>query len=659
VSRIRLLLLCLCFGVVLGLVRGAWESWLQGYPSLGYWRNAFSVLRVETTVGLLSGGVTAVVLLAWRTLWNPLRKKSVDTARGLSLFLVLFSLALSMIAVRAIMRNLGAGWAVALVLVESVIGLWVVIVIWRQGSSPRATESLAAAAIVSLGLALANGALIRAVGRTEFLAAVIILAVSVLVLGLAKPSAEAPERPRSYGLLVGTAIGALVPALLWALSATAATGGLQPKEPRNVIVIGIDTLRADHTSLPGPNLDYRDTTPCMTNEAENGYVFTTAISQSSWTMPSFASILTGKYPHNHGAFLLSGLLRKQEVTLAEVLREAGYGTGAVVSHFFVDAEHGFAQGFDRFDEDLDLGHEVITAHRVTDKAIEMVEDLAGDPFFVFVHYFDPHYQYLDHEDWDYSDDYDGWLRREKANIKNLRMKRHFMEGPDVDYLVDLYQEEIAHTDREIGRLLDFLVEAGLDDNTIVAIVGDHGEEFMERGWIGHTITLHDEVVRVPLVLRVPGRPLSRHRVDEPVETRAIFNTVLDVVGLPVMLEQPARNLVAVAEDPIDEADAGDPPAVFTSTSMTDAPIHSGKRVRLSSVRTRDWKLIADHTRTREFLYDLRADPDETVNVLETRPEVAERLRGRLQEWWKHADLDAPTRDLDEDEIRRLKASGYL
>lgn len=323
-------------------------------------------------------------------------------------------------------------------------------------------------------------------------------------------------------------------------------------------------------------------------------------------MPAFASILTGRYPREHGAVSLKGFLDPQALTLAEILREAGYRTGGVVSHWYVDSGHGFAQGFDRFSQENARGHLAITSAGVTDEAERFLEDKSPRPFFLFVHYFDPHFEYRHHPRFDLTTGYQGWLRTDEMNIDNLLRKRHLMGPDDIRYLTGLYDEEIAYTDLQIGRLLDFLEARGLGSRTLVVLVSDHGEEFLERGWLGHTVSLHEELIHVPLIIRLPGRPPVRPEVERVVETRAIFPTILEYVGL-------------TDASPVDE---------------------SGLLL---------------------YLYDLSEDPGETKNLAATEPSRAEDLRRLLDSLLAGmlANGETREREIDKERMEALRALGYL
>ncbi|MGH0028588.1 MAG: sulfatase [Myxococcota bacterium] len=439
----------------------------------------------------------------------------------------------------------------------------------------------------------------------------------------------------------------------WLATIGGASPALRAGNPKNVLVVAIDTLRLDRTSLAGDGPAV-GRTPRMAEWAARGTTFATAVSQAPWTLPAFASIVTGRYPRQHGAVSLYGRLRKRETTLAEVLREAGYATAGVVSHLFVDADHGFAQGFDHYDARASLGHHAITSQRVSDTAIGWLEAVDERPFLLFLHYFDPHYAFRDHPDLALAEGYGGWLR-EGLDIEELRRASDRLTPDDVGYLLDLYDEEIAWTDAQVGRVLDRLAALGLDEETAVVFVADHGEEFLERGWLGHTIHLHDELVRVPLVIVLPDEPEAKRVVGVPVETRALFATLLDYLEVRGGLLDTSPSLL-----PTLRGDAHTPAPVFSEVWLPDLPAGSEKRARATSVRMGTWKLVRDHDREQTRLYDLRADPAETRDVRADAPDALRPLEAWLQAFLDGMEAHgAPRYEPTPDLQQQLRALGYL
>jgi arylsulfatase A-like enzyme len=428
----------------------------------------------------------------------------------------------------------------------------------------------------------------------------------------------------------------LAAATLWLYPPGLFRPKFEAANPKNVILIGIDTLRNDHTSILAPSgKGKRDLTPNLRRLAAHGTVFETAISQAPWTLPAFSSILTGRYPHDHGAVSVFSELGGGQTTLAEILREAGYATGAVVSHLFVDSKHGFSQGFGFFDEENSLGHWAITSENVTDRALEFLEEKGDENFFLFLHYFDPHNAYRDHEAWDYADSYSGWLSEGTQDITSLRNERQALDAADTQYLTDLYDEEIAFTDQQIGRLLNELRSRGFDKDTAILVVADHGEEFMERGWLGHSATLHDELIHVPLFFVLPGGEKQVARVTTAVETRSVFSTILDFVGIDFVGIDPGAAKEPPSLIPLTRPGGAVelPRPVFSAVGFPDYYFSPREqRPKIVAMRLGRWKVIRDLGRGRRYLFDIESDPLEKRNLCDEEHEQMAELLKRLDVW---------------------------
>jgi arylsulfatase A-like enzyme len=641
-------------GAVVGLVVWLREVWIHGYAELGFWYSVLRSFAVSLTTGAASGAFAAITfgavvdnVAASSAKWSErlsgtgwIRFCREPRLRRERWILIGFATS-AFLLLRRWDENAWApdalGWGAAIAVV---LGLGVFLSGRLQGRG--AGLGSASALTVLYGWAFAFG---DSYGRADLQAGDVGSLVGALVAaGLV------------FGVVSAVDAGMGVRARLWIgvpLTLTVAAWPLhwlvgptqEARNPRSVVLIGVDTLRFDRTrpDAGAPPLMRR-----LARFGEGGAVFTEATSQAPWTLPSFASIMTGRYPHEHGALSLQGLLRPREVTLAERLREAGYQTGAVVSHVYVDARRGFDQGFDRFDMSQVRSEADVTGEDVTDAALAWLEARGDGPFFLFVHYFDPHYEYRDHADFHRADGYRGGLDVRHVGIQELRDRIPDLSPADVDHLRDLYDEEVLYTDRAIARLLD-----ALPPEAAVVVVADHGEELLERGWLGHTVSLHQEVIRVPLVMRLPGVTHAGQRIDAPVETRSLFATLLDYLGLP----GGAGSLV-----PLLEGGGGGRGDVFSGVWLPDAPEDSGKRVRRSMVRRGSWKLIRDHDRGTDTLYDLALDPGEARDASADAPAVRDDLAAELDRWvsrMRAAGGAIPTRDISDAERERLKALGYL
>jgi arylsulfatase A-like enzyme len=425
----------------------------------------------------------------------------------------------------------------------------------------------------------------------------------------------------------------------------------------NVLVILVDTLGAQHVgAFMNPSMNH---TPQMDALAARGVVFRRAYATSPWTQPSVASVFTGALPSRHGMRAIGDPIRPDVETLAERLGARGFRTGALVSNFLLRPEFGLERGFSSYQSPGYLGPKTITSDDVTSRAIAWLDDHVDSRFFLFVHYFDPHYSYRHHPRFDRTSDYAGDLTPD-MDIWELRRRRRDLTPEDIDYLVGLHHEEIAFTDSQIGRLLDHLEALGKSTDTLVVLTADHGEEFMRHGWIGHTRTLYEELLHVPMIVAWPG-VIEPGEITAPVSLVDIMPTILELDGDPV------RRPVWEGRSLVPLLSGGDPLAptrrIFAEVSFLAGLEDPQRREKIAFKTSLVWrrhKVIHDLLSDAWELYDLEDDPEELRNLIDQHPERAE-LVGALDVW--EADhLGAATNDsdrIDEDSIEKLRSLGYL
>jgi choline-sulfatase len=412
---------------------------------------------------------------------------------------------------------------------------------------------------------------------------------------------------------------------------------LHPERPYNVLLVVVDTLRADHLGAWGYDLS---TSPQLDRLASSGLRFTRAISQAPWTTASIGSLLTSKYPTELGFVDERSALPEEALTLAELLRSAGARTGAVVSHSFCSDEYNFDQGFESFDDSNVLGHVGVSSPGVTGLALSFLEEHKDERFFLWVHYFDPHFAYTLHEPFDFAPD-SAYAGPVKSEMRFSELNALTLAPPDVEQLHRLYDSEIAFTDAAIGQLLDKLEQLGLTDDTMVVFTADHGEEFLDHGRLGHSKTLYQELVHVPAIVRCPD--WAPGVVDTPVGNVDLYPTVLSCLGLP----QPE----GLAGRPLGPAPP-EPRPVFTE---------SGRRNRLAAVISGDLKLIGNRKKGYE-LYDLGSDPQERVDLSQTREAEYDSLLSELSTWQASVRARAqagPVVEPGAEERAQLEALGYI
>ncbi len=455
--------------------------------------------------------------------------------------------------------------------------------------------------------------------------------------GSARPSAAtAPPRARKR-LWAAVAISAVVvlaavaAALLWTrpprtdAEARRRLAGRRPA-PRslNVVVVTLDTLRADRLGCYG----FRGIgTPNIDAIAADGVLFEQATATAPMTLPSHASIFTGLIPPRHGVRDNGGFfLDPSKVTLAERMKQAGYATGAFVGAWVLDSRWGLDQGFDTYSDRFDLSkYKVVNlgtvqkkGDEVMDLALPWLESVKQKPFFAWIHLYDPHTPYEPPEP---------FASRYKGQP---------------------YLGEVAYTDQVVGRLVSWLKTAGVWDNTVLALMADHGESLGEHGEKTHTFFIYDAVVHVPFIVRTPWRDRGRNRAQ--VATVDLMPTVLDLVGLPPEEGIDGRSLARLVLDSAAETGG----RAYSETYFTR--FHYGWQ-HLRALRDGTWKYI---DAPKPELYAIREDPGETRNVFKAYSRRAEDLRLALEKMAGSGVQAAPDKNnLDPETLQRLAALGYV
>jgi len=397
----------------------------------------------------------------------------------------------------------------------------------------------------------------------------------------------------------------------------------------------------------------RATTPRLDELATESVLFENASSQAAYTLPSMASVFTALDPIAHGlrshpdrqgrGQTLSGDLE----TLPEKLKAAGYSTGAVISNSLFQRRFkgGFEAGFDRFD----VGKRRRDAGPTSDIAIEWLGELfeLGQPFFLWVHYIDPHWPYDPPAGFarpfacDDGGEYarllirflEGSITREAINFDPPLSERGISAG------ICAYDNEIAYADGQIGRLLDRLRRLGLAESTLVVVISDHGEALGDHGLtFAHSFTLYDEIERVPLIVKPPGAPRGV-RVRQPVRLLDVAPTICEILGLDPVARGQGRSLCPLwieGEGALPAAPAYAESELWTGELINGLPPQRRRQMgtqkpgRWHMIRQGDFKLIWVPGRGGE-LYDLAQDPGERVNLITDPPPAAASLARIMKE----------------------------
>ena len=397
-----------------------------------------------------------------------------------------------------------------------------------------------------------------------------------------------------------------------ALTASVCHGRVSP--PAGVVIVTLDTTRADHLSVYG----YQDVSlPHIERLAAGGVVFDQAMSVGALTLPAHTSLFTGLLPPAHGVRDNSGPgLADAHVTLAEILRARSFRTGAFVGSAVLDAGRGLSQGFDHYGGVIPASGATGLQRRGDDvigDALAWLGGIEAGPFLLWVHLYDPH--------------------------------RPYDPPPPFDAMHDPYVGEIAFADAQIGRLLRALDARALTERTIVIVVGDHGESRGEHGERDHGVFLYQNVVRVPLIVRAPGIPAGR--IADVVRLTDIMPTVLDLLTVPAPQADGASLASALhRRSPVGERE------VYAESLY---PRHLGWSP-LFALRSGRYKLI---DAPRPELYDLEVDPFEERNVYRQRRAVAAAMTDRLARMRSEEEPSTPRGFEVSPELRhRLGSLGY-
>ena len=425
------------------------------------------------------------------------------------------------------------------------------------------------------------------------------------------------------------------------LLGVAAVGCTKPLPRPNIVILDLDTLRADHLGSYGYS---RDTTPHIDALASRGSLFKHNYAQAGWTGPSQTSILTSMYVSVHQVKRQGQVLDPQVPLLAEVLQNNGYATAA----FSQLMGHSFRRGFDEY---VWRDGEWLTGPLDGDlePTLEQMQDWVAAqtrPFFLFLHTYQVHFPSapLDEYRRRLLPDYEGPLRDLNITHELLAEKASGQLVPsddaDLDYIIAMYDAELAHLDDVIGRFLASLDKLGLRDSTLVVVVSDHGEEFGERGWVARHGTLFNEVLHTPLIVAGPNVPAGRV-FDQPVRNIDVAPTLLSLAGVEI-------------------------PGSWQGTTLES--IWSGREQEVREVlaeQGRNATLLVDRFKIfrNGHLIDLQQDPEELVNAAPEMPVRSRRLHNRLitmQETLRQQSVHvAGPVELTKAELRQLRTLGYI
>jgi arylsulfatase A-like enzyme len=564
----------------------------------------------------------------------------------------------------------GAVWALGLALV-ALAGAAGALGSWREPSerTRRFWSGLAACSPLHAFLLLAlfwSVSIGRAPATTLSALGLVVLVIGAARIGRLSSAAT----PATFAsLMLATTLGLAVGPLLAQPEPVPLAGAPPADGPRCVVLLTIDTLRADRMEVYGSRAAL---TPALDALADDSITFLDARAAAPWTKPSFASLITGLSPLVHGTVRKNSRLPNRVTTLAEHLSAAGWPAVALGHNVFLESRFRFDQGFTdyrlpargslgtsagaqlmrRFAEDSDPVAEP-TTEMITTEALDWIEHHKDERFFLWVHWFDPHLPYAPTGDLLPRGDAPRRVGTSFSDPTDVRAGYFVPSREERRWIEQLYDGEVRGVDRAIGQVVAALKRHGIYDESLVLFASDHGEELWEHGGFEHGHTMYDEVLRVPLLVKLPGAAEGQ-RVEQTVSTASLTPTVLDVLGI----DPAGAPFSSPSLRPLWEGG----PAPEDTMFVASGTFYYGQRV---AVVKDGLKYVLDLDSGAEELFDLALDPGETRSLTRERPDDVEALRAAFDafraecaELRSELGLRDDTAELDRSVLEALRRVGY-
>jgi len=459
----------------------------------------------------------------------------------------------------------------------------------------------------------------------------------------------------------------------------------------NVLILLIDSARSDSFSCYGYP---RATTPNIDGIASEGVIYNNAISTSSWTLAATASLFTGKLVSEHNACDHNQYLPSDNKTMAQILAENGYGTAAVCDNSYVGSLTGLEKGFQYFNyvkfNEFSLTNKMLklfkvlseTKQRISKDTIKYCNTLIQlremqrwlnnyhfkKPFFMYAHFNQIHYPYLPNNYFR-----NKFRRITREEFKNTNQDREYfvggkreMQESDFEILKTLYDGELAYLDWCFGRFFKFLEKKNILDNTLVIIVGDHGDNFGEHGLLGHGLCLYDSILKIPLIVRYPQK-IKPAKIDYQVQITDILPSTIDLLGLKwkqrngIYGQNIFNNETPIRDFAISEHAFQNMDLFRKKVPEIDQSIINKYERSLHSIRTDEYKFIWSSNGKHE-LFNLHKDPQENHNLYDSYPSIAKKLEEKLfanVKKFESVKTSEEAVEMDKVTEERLKALGYL
>lgn len=436
---------------------------------------------------------------------------------------------------------------------------------------------------------------------------------------------------------------------------------VRAKHRYNVLLVTLDTTRFDYLSCYDPRK--AGLTPNLDALAAEGIRFERAMSQAPTTPMAHASILTGLNPYEHGLRVLtatSGYRLDEKIPrLNSVLKKHGWTTAAFLSSFTVSEYYGFDVGFDVFDSGIETDPARIVellpdgrkrwnqrlhqrrSDKTTDHALTWLDQTPAEPFFLWIHYWDPH---------------DRMILAPPEILR--RFVKPTMKRGSPSWKEAIYRAEIHYVDMQFARVIDALRRRGLYDHTIIVVVADHGQGLGQHGWWSHRL-LYQEDLHVPLIMRIPGWPTGRV-VPELVRAIDIYPTVMDALGLPIGARVSGKSLRGLIDGRTEPPRWAYAEAINKFDEMGHVVQRRPKADLLYAVVERDWKFLFRYSYPDDSeLYHLTEDPTELANLYHERPREVRRLKALLDACHSYVTRPFGPTTSDADALEHLRALGYV
>lgn len=423
----------------------------------------------------------------------------------------------------------------------------------------------------------------------------------------------------------------------------------------NIILISLDTLRADHLGIYGYP---RNTSPHIDAFSKESVVFEKAVVQSPWTLPSHMSIMTSLYPSFHGVTNKSSRLADEHTTIAEVLKKIGYQTAAFTDGGLVSGEFGFNQGFDVYED------EWIGIANILPKVEKWLDSNGSKPFFLFIHCYDIHEPYNPPPPYNsifHDFAYSGNLVPSTTILTAARKGQVTVTSEDLRHFIALYDGGIRYTDEKVGEFLSYLQDAELYDQSLIIITSDHGEEFNEHGSFLHWQLYYNPNLHVPLIMHIPGYPKREIRINELVQSIDLLPTIIDLAGQPPHHKAQGRSLLPSIKRKKNlfkrmVQKVFKRSAKHSSLSFAENEINE---IHLWTVVTPSAYQLIDNSESRQ-LFNLETDPLAKTNIINDRSDLAAELLLQYNQLYSTTSQHISSAlDLNEQTRKQLEALGYI